>query len=515
MELIIDQYIDKFVDKKRCHCHKEQYINIDEQHVKLFLENDNNPKTQFLLSYYFYYKDEKKSKEFANRAIENGFNAAYNILGCIMYKENGTSETTIPYFHKALNSNYTVCINLAACYHNIKDDDNTKKFLNLGIQEGILCCKYMYHKYYCCEDPNLDQLRKYAENCRSAFDELFEKISDPIARYKLMKLAIKKNYTDYIPKLGNYYELNNRYKFISLLNKFKDSNDDQDLLFWIASKYINIDQQVGINLMYRSMEKGSYKAYNYLVDTHIINIDANNAEIFIEFLKKLKNRTSIDNLNLAISYMVSGKIDEMNNLIDSFDLLYKNVALYKYYGIFKNYDKALEYLKLAFSIDEDPLLEFEFGRLYLFRNDKNKAIEHLEKGLIAGDTRCNIALAELFYTNNQMFEACQYLIKNKIAMRLIYKIICNHPSYEIGKLLLDNNLDIGILCLLKCESSNEEIIECAKEYVFQAECCICFQENKHLKLLCGHTACITCLKMCKEICPFCKSNFNGFLRINN
>lgn len=517
IDSISNNYIKLILNKSICYCHKLQIINFDEQHIELFLQNSDNVKVQFLLSYYFFHKDKGKSMEFANYAIENKFGMANNIIGCA--KEG---IECIPYFKQALESGHIRAYsNLGLCYHEMKDHQNAMGYFQLGIGGNIVCCKFLYWNLYEQGNPNyLDNLLECAQiGCRSALYELFSKTKNHLVRHKMIKLGARRGYPLYIIKLIDYYEIRNRYKLLKLLNQHEHS-DDSELLYHIAKKYIEIDLLKGIDIMYQAIKKGNRDAYLYLINTYNVFLDDNKAEIMMNFLKNTE-RTIADDLNLIIVYQYCNKIPEMNHLIDRMDNYHKNVALSRYYDTLNKKDKALECLLTAYYMDPGPEegldLEFEIGILYL-STDRNKGTDFLEKGVIKGDTRCNRVLAEIFYKNNEPIKACTYLInscKNNevIGYSILNEIINNNASFEIGKLLLYNDLDIGIKSLIRCGISNKIIAECASEYIFYTECGICFYENKQLKFMCGHSICINCLKNYGTVkCPYCATKINGFLK---
>jgi len=215
--------------------------------------------------------------------------------------------------------------------------------------------------------------------------------------------------------------------------------------------------------------------------------------------------------------MTNDMNDIINNMTDPF---YKNIILYRFYLNKEDNDKALVHLLISHSLDPESNilnLEFELGMIYR-DYDINKAIEYLKKGIDKKDTRCNLSLAEILYDNNNIFEACKYLIdcckNNEIfAINKINDIIHKHASFEIGKLLLDNDLDLGINCLIQCNTPTDKIVECANKFIYYSECNICFNENKQFKSSCGHYLCIDCLRKCQyQKCPFCKNKFNGYLQ---
>ena len=176
----------------------------------------------------------------------------------------------------------------------------------------------------------------------------------------------------------------------------------------------------------------------------------------------------------------------------------------------------------------------DLGPLYLKRGQRDKGLKMLEEGISLSCYRCYIALGYHYLQEGHYFEACQSLIQPlkktcfNQANDLFEEIIDQHPTIEIGKLLIENGLSQGIVCLLKCDIKTEQIIEILKDkYLFTETCEICCETKEELKFLCGHHSCIDCLRKInqrkndalidpsKKIqfrCAFCRQTITSFIK---
>lgn len=520
MDLLINQYFDLLNDKKRCYCHKDQTIKIKEEDVKLFHQNEDNPKVQFLLAYYYYETNKYKATDYATNAILNGVGYGYNILGLIA----PDNISQINYFLKAKEHNHPRAYpNLGIVYYQLKDNDNASKYFKMGIENGIICSKYYDTSHFYKNDANyLDLLLECAkQGCRGALDELYYKTIDDKKKREILKIGTGKGYSEYIYRLINYYETKNRFKFMKLLRELSNSNDP-NILYSIGKKYFDIHLiDEATKVFYKAMDLGNYESFTYLTSHGIQSCNDTQAKIIVKLLIN-KKKGNVDELNLVALLLQLNENDKAlefsNKIVNPY---YKNLAKYRYHCNKCEYSIAHDYILDALKMDDEQketALYHEIGCSYLRLNNENKAKEMLELGVAAGQQNSNIILADIYIKSSNFMLAAQYLIKplmcdNVSAINLINQIIENNSSIEIGKLLLNNDLFVGLLCLLKCKMETDKILDLCPRFLFESECNICLEIKQQVKFNCGHECCIDCLKNQKNTnCSYCRKPIWGFIK---
>jgi len=524
INVVIDHYLSLFLDKSRCYCHQKQQFNFTDQHLELFQQNDNDsdqrPEVQFLLAYYYkdsIINDSEKAKMYANRAIQNGYGFAHNIIGCIEHK--------IEPFIKALECGVIRAYgNLGLEYYNNNDHENSKKYLTMGIDQGIICCQHLYTHLYCKDD--IDQLYDIAKKgCRTVLDLLYERAVDPKIKCELIEIGVQYQYTDYIIELIDYCETNNHYRFLHCLQQYEDFNDG-DIQFTIGKKYISMDQiEKGQKCILKAIELGCYETIRYLGDNILFHdYDAPMLRNIIKILAKRPKLTHHDQLNLIVSYNGTGQKDKVKEIIDQMvDPYYQSIGESIYYT--DDPVKSLECLLKAKSFEpmtETLDLNYNIAFIYHKLNNIEQFIHFCEMGINAKTMcyKCATLLCEYYHDQGQYIKSCQYmidLIKNDIMIPIMNDMITHHAEIEIGRKLIENGIGLGVLCLLNCQTETSHIIDiCQHEFKFKfatkGQCGICYETTDLLTIQCGHSLCIDCLNHDHNTCPYCRTIVRGFLK---
>jgi tetratricopeptide (TPR) repeat protein len=522
MEDILTSYFSIYKDITRCFCHKSQKIKFKKEDIKLFQDNDQYPQTQFLLSYHYYYIDQQRSLDYIQKAISQKFVLGYNLFGCLVDDNN----KKIDYFNQSIeNGFYKSYLNLGHLYYSLGEDVISIYYLNEGTKIGMSCCETAYLQLY--DSTNQEYFEKLLscakKGCRTALDLIYDKID---YRNIAIEIGTSFNFTDYIIANLKNYTHGDRFKYIQQLGKYEKSHDPK-IIFYIGKQFLSLGiSKKGVKLIYKSIKLGYYKGYKYLVQRDDIDLISSSKKNILMCNLINKRNNIADELNLFILYLSNSNFEEALKYMTRFDNDYsKYLANYIYYLHLGNNDLAYAYLEQAYHLESDPEskyekinINFDMGMCYLHKNNKEKAIEFFQKGVEAGIYKCNISIADLLICEGKYVEACNYLIvpvkkKSKLGFDLLDIIIQEYPSVEIGQILLENDISIGVLCFLRSGLEVSKIIElCKDNFMFENYCDICLNIDWHLKFACGHSYCVNCLVETNDKCPFCRVPIKSFIK---
>lgn len=515
VEEICNKYIKKLFDGNNCFC--STLLTFKNKHIRLFLKNDNLPKVQFLLSYYYYDYDEQRSLKYAMNAITGGIEYTHNILGLL------EPENKLEHYEKASDVKYpNSYINLGIFYENDNDIDNAMKYYNMGLENGVNCCGC----HILLHNNDIDMLWKCVDSeycCFFVVNTLYGLTKDESLKYKLVKTGARHEFHKYFMILMNNYKKNNRFKYIALLEKNKKCRQP-DILFSIANEYVEMGNNICAEYyLLRAIKYGNQKAFKHLgcqiPKSGIVEI-IDILEIIID--REEKNKL-IHEMNLSCIYIYSEKWNEAKKIINNIDSLYEKYTCFsRYYYCQNKFIKSHDYMLKAFEID--PLCERQLtyetvAMSYKNIGDTDKFIEFLEKGAERGEINPLAILISTALTEKKYNDAMKYLSKCSMKGRewknLLNEIIVECDNVDIGKELLKKDISMGLIILLKT-MSNDSIVNQFAEYFTYGECDICYDdEYKLLTFNCGHTMCINCFKKCglsNFVCSFCKRNITMFIK---
>ncbi len=501
-------------------------MKVQPSHIQLFHLHDNIPKAQFLLAYHYSFEENvsiEKAKKYIDLAITNGIGLAHNIRGCLA---DSALDQAIECFNEAMQCGSTRAYsNLGIQYfHHKKNEELSSKYFEMGIKENIPCCKFLYLELFEKDKESyFEQVSKCAKDgCREALNLIYHYENDEKKKKDWAKVGAKKGFDTYIRILIDYYETHNQFKFWRLLTEYKSSTD-VNVLLYVAKKYSDWYMiSESLSAIYNGLELEDYECYNFAAN-HLDGIFDNpkHFEILANFLEKHK-KNLVDELNLSLAYGYSGKSDKMKEMLDKIeDPYHQNLGYFKYYDMMNDAEKSFQHLEKAYELDKESFNSYaDLGTACLNRGQRDKGLRILEAGISLSLSSCYVALGDHYLQEGHYYEACQNLIEplknhRKFANDRLERIIDHNPTAEIGKLLIENELSQGIMCLMKSDIKNEQLLEMLNDaYLFEETCQICLETKKELKFSCGHYSCIDCLKKMNFKCAFCKQRIGSFLKMN-
>jgi tetratricopeptide (TPR) repeat protein len=489
------------------------------------MKNDTLPEIQFLLGYYYLARDKEKGLKYIKLSIDGGYKAAYNLMGC--YDDGKEGHNRIEYFTKALEAEYPRAYsNLANEYVTLKNDDEAKKYLQMGIDQGILCCETTMLNYY--DKNNMDKCKILAEKgCLLALRMLYRNAGTDNEKYKLDKLGDKFERYTFFRRLMLKYKSDNRYKFLALLEKHRKSTNYQ-ILYDIGKEYAILQNNDKVHEYYvRALKYGGADIYKLVSTNELVIFTSPKFSEKLTQVFELANvdekddeKTNISKLNLITQTVIAEKLQDAKIMCNQFnDDYFKYVGLSVYYSAKGKKQKTYDLLKKAFDIDPKKLDLYE--RLGIYSEDLGRhddAEGYYYQGIIEMDCDlCRIRLGTIALNNKKYLVAAEFLVSSRSAFHnnrwqdLHEEIMRKCSENNVGKYLIDNVISGGINILLKSNCDN--LSQLCGPYIFKnMECPICYCDNDHLKMLCGHAVCIHCIKDIKQNkCPFCKTKIVGFI----
>lgn len=513
------KWIENVVNPHICRC-KIRTIPLNELEILLKNKEDDISKCMLFCKYLNDGTNDADANRYIAEALDNECIYALNPYGCILNVKN--DDKCVDFYIEAIKNGICTAYRNLGIYYFSRNREFAKKYLKDGIDKNILCCKTFYAEYFLKDDQNYyDLMYEYANaGCIRAFEIIED--SKKYADETLMKIAKKYSFHNFICKIIDNAEKNNRYIFLKLMKEFENCDDDI-ISFHVAKKYFNNNSRnQGYKTLSRSIERGSESAFRFLLENIPQKFISNDLKNILFRKSSTAKLEDLQKANMVCLCYLKKDTEKQNEYMNSISTeCFKLIAKYLIFHSENKIEDAFDCLQKAYDICQEEEKESFVGRLghyHYYYGDKNKGIEILLNGIEKYKSiDCHHTLIEIYLFSNLLDAAIPHIIElyniKRMDQVLINKLRTIKFSLDQLELLINSNVTFAILTLFEQSLDENSVKTICKNFLHvEDECSICYENKNMLKLYCGHKFCVDCLSKDHKKCFICRDSINEFLK---